>query len=64
MSDIIIIERKDNENVGQMLKRYKRKHRKIKLYKQLRDKRYYTKKSVERRHEILNAKYRQEEYGE
>ena len=63
MINIIIIERKDNENVGQMLKRYKRKHRKIKLYKQVRDNRYYTKKSVERRNEILNAKYRLEEYG-
>ena len=64
MTENIIIERKENENVNQMLKRYKRKHRKIKLYKQLRDKRYHTRKSEERRNEILNAKYRQEKYGQ
>jgi small subunit ribosomal protein S21 len=63
MSEIIIVERKDNENVNHMLRRYKRKHKKIRLYRQVRENRYYTKKSVERRNEILNAKYRQEEYG-
>ena len=64
MTENIIIERKDNENVNQMLKRYKRKHRKIKLYKQLRANRYHTNKSEERRNEILNAKYRLEKYGQ
>lgn len=64
MAENIIVERKENENVNQMLKRYKRKHRRIKLYKQLRDNRYHMNKSVERRNEIINAKYRQEKYGE
>ena len=64
MAENIIIERKDNENVNQMLKRYKRKHRKIKLYKQVRENRYHTNKAEERRNEILNAKYRLEKYGE
>jgi len=63
MTENIIIERKENENVNQMLKRYKRKHRRIKLYKQLKEKRFHTNKSVDRRNEILNAKYRQEKYG-
>ena len=61
---MLVIKRKDHENITQLLRRYKRKHRNTKLMKAIRENERYTKKSVERRSEILNAKYRQSEYGE
>lgn len=61
---MLIIKRKDHENITQLLRRYKRKHRNTKLMKEIRNNKRYTKPSVERRNEILNAKYRQEEYGD
>ena len=64
---MLIIERKDGESVDRMLKRYKRKHRNVKLRKQLRNRKHFTKKSVERRTEIKDAIYKakkqQEEDG-
>lgn len=54
---MLIINRKTNETVEKMLRRYKRKHRKIKLMRQLRNRKHYTKPSVERRKEIIKAKY-------
>lgn len=61
---MIIIDVKDTESIDRALKRYKRKHRRIGLMKELRNRKYYTKKSVERRNEILDAKYRLEKYGQ
>ncbi len=55
---MIIIDVKDGENISQALKRYKRKHRDIRLYRELRERRYYTKPSTKRRNEILNAAYK------
>ena len=61
---MIIDNVKDGESIDRALKRYKRKHRKVKLTKELRRRKHFTKPSVERRHEVLTAKYRQEKYGE
>ncbi len=55
---MIIIERKDGESVDRMLKRYKRKHRNVKLRRELRNRKFFTKKSVARRTEIKDAIYR------
>jgi len=55
---LIIVQRKDEESIDRMVKRYKRKHRKIQLIKELRKRKHYTKKSVARRNEVLNAEYR------
>ena len=55
---MLIIERKDRESIDRMLKRYKRKHRDVKLRRQLRNRKFFTKKSVERRTEIKDAIYK------
>ena len=60
---MLIIEVKDNENIDRALKRYKRKYRRTKVREELRRRKYFTKPSVERRHEVLDAIYR-EKYKE
>ena len=61
---MIIIDVKDGEDINRALKRYKRKHRNIGVIKELRRRKHFTKKSVLRRHEILDARYRKENYGD
>lgn len=48
---------KDGENIERALKRYKRKHRNIKVMQNLRDGQFFTKPSVKRRREIQKAAY-------
>lgn len=60
---MIIINVKDNETIDRALKRYKRKHRNIGLMKELRQRKHFTKKSVRRRNEILDAVYRLKKFG-
>lgn len=48
---------KDGENIERALKRYKRKHRNVKVVQNLRDKQFFTKPSVKRRREIQKASY-------
>jgi small subunit ribosomal protein S21 len=52
---MLIIERKDNETIDRVLRRYKRKHRETKLRQELQNRKYFTKPSVKRRKEILKA---------
>jgi len=54
---MIIIKRKDGETIDRALRRYKRKHREVKLMKELRRRKNYVKPSVERRKEIIKAVY-------
>ena len=49
------IEIKEGENIERALKRYKRKHRNVKVMQNLREKQYFTKPSVKRRREIQKA---------
>ena len=56
---MIIIEVKDGENIDRALKRYKRKHRNIKLMDEIRSRQHYTKKSKIRRETIKKAEYKQ-----
>ncbi|MEZ4803274.1 MAG: 30S ribosomal protein S21 [Gelidibacter sp.] len=51
------IEIKEGENIERALKRYKRKHRNIKVMQNLRDGQYYTKPSVKRRRTVQKAEY-------
>ena len=51
------IEIKEGENIERALKRYKRKHRNVKVMQNLREKQYFTKPSVSRRRQIQNAEY-------
>lgn len=60
---MLILERKDEESIDRLLKRYKRKHRNVKLRNELLDRKFYEKPSVSRRNEVLNAKYRLEKFG-
>ena len=61
---MLIIEIKDGESIDRALKRYKRKFQRTKLMKEIRRRREFTKPSVARRNEILNAQYRQDKYGD
>ena len=54
---MLIIPVKD-ENIERALKRYKNKFRKVQVTKELRNRRYYTKPTTERRVEILKAQYK------
>ncbi len=60
---MIIIDVKDDESIDRALKRYKRKHRDVRIVKELRARQHYTKKSVERREQMLNAEYRKQKFG-
>ncbi|MFC5194641.1 30S ribosomal protein S21 [Bizionia hallyeonensis] len=51
------IEIKEGENIERALKRYKRKHRNVKVMQNLREKQYFTKPSVKRRREVQKAEY-------
>lgn len=59
---MIIVEVKEGENIDRALKRYKRKFQRIGLLKELRNRKHFTKPSVERRNMILNAEYRDKYY--
>lgn len=61
---MLIIEVKDSESIDKALKRYKRKYQNAGILKELRGRKHFTKKSVERRHEVLNARYRNEKFGD
>ena len=61
---MLIINVKDGESIDRALKRYKNKHRRVGVIKQLRYRKHFTKPSVARRAEVLKAKYIQDKYGE
>ena len=48
---------KEGENIERALKRYKRKHRNVKVIQNLREGQFFTKPSVKRRKEIQKAEY-------
>lgn len=48
---------KEGESIERALKRYKRKHRNIKVIQNLRENQFFTKPSVKRRREIQKAAY-------
>lgn len=57
---MLVIDVKDGDSIDKALKRYKRKYQQVGILKQLRKRKHFTKPSVDRRHEVLNAKYREE----
>ena len=61
---MLIIEIKDGESIDRALKKYKRKFERSGTMKELRRRKYFTKPSVERRHEVLKAAYKQDKYGD
>ena len=60
---MIIIDLQKYKSIEQALKVYKQKHNKIGITKELRDRQTFTKPSIKRRAELLNAKYIQTKYG-
>lgn len=60
---MIVINVKDEESIDRALKRYKRKHRDVQIIKELRKRKHFTKKSVERREEILKARYMKKKFA-
>jgi len=48
---------KERERINRALKRYKRKHRNIKVMQNLREGQFFTKPSIKRRREIQKASY-------
>ena len=61
---MLIIDIREGENIDRALKRYKRKFIQTGIIKQLRQRREFTKPSIQRRAERLKAAYRQEKFGE
>ncbi len=61
---MLVINVKDGESIDRALKRYKRKHRQVQLTKELRRRKHFTKPSVDRRNQVLNAVYRDKYYNE
>ncbi len=55
---------KVDKGIENALKKYKYKHRKLKISEKLREKKYFTKKSVKRRKEIMKAAYIEKKYGD
>lgn len=55
---MLIIDVKSGESIDRALKRYKRKHRKVGLLQEMRQRKHFTKPSVERRKEVLKAEYK------
>lgn len=54
---MIKIEIKEGENIERAIKRYKRKHRNVKVMQNLRDNQYFTKPSVQKRRQLQKAAY-------
>lgn len=59
---MIIIDLQKYKTIEHALKVYKQKHNKIGIVKELRDRQTFTKPSVKRRAEVLNATYIQKKY--
>lgn len=60
---MLIINVKEEESIDRALKRYKRKFQSTGILKQIRSRKNFTKPSVERRSEILSARYRLKKFG-
>lgn len=61
---MLIIHVDHGENIDRAIKRYKNKHRKTKLMNQLRDRQYFTRASVKRRKEKIQAAYKEQKLRE
>lgn len=60
---MLIINVKEEESIDRALKRYKRKFQRTGLLKEIRRRKNFIKPSVGRRNEVLNAVYREKNYG-
>ena len=56
---MLIIDVKEGENIDRAIKRYRRKHKSVKLMQKIREYQQYTKKSEQRRQTVKKAQYRE-----
>lgn len=56
---MIIINVKENESIDKALKRFKKKFERTGVLKELRSRTFYTKPSIQKREELIKAKYSQ-----
>ncbi len=61
---MLIIDVKEGESIDRALRRYKKKHQRVGLMKEMRRRREFVKPSVKRRNEILGAVYKNEKLSE
>jgi small subunit ribosomal protein S21 len=54
---MIKIEIKEGEKIDRALKRYKKKHRNVKIMQNIRENQFFTKPSVKKRRQIQKASY-------
>lgn len=54
---MLIIQVKEGENIDRAIKRYRKKHRNVKLLRELRDRKQYKKPSIQKREQLIKAKY-------
>lgn len=60
---MLIIDVKSGESIDRALKRYKRKSIQTRVLREVRNRKEFTKPSVERRKETLKAVYRENKFG-
>lgn len=60
---MLIIDARESDSIDKALKKYKKKYEKAQILRILRGKKNFTKKSVERRSEILKAAYKETMFG-
>jgi small subunit ribosomal protein S21 len=61
---MLIIKVEGNDNIEKALKKYKRKFDKTKILRELRNRKEYTKKSVNKREGLKKAVYLQKKFGD
>ena len=57
--NMLIVDARESESIDRALKKYKKKFEKAGILRELRSRQNFTKKSVERRNEIIRAAYHQ-----
>ena len=57
---MIIVPIKEGENLERALKKFKRKFEKTGVVKELRERQFFSKPSIQRRQEIIHAVYKQQ----
>lgn len=60
---MLIVNVKDGESIDRALKKYKRKFERSGVLKEVRERKHYTKPSVERRKEVMKAIYKRKKFG-
>jgi len=55
---MLIIPVKEGESIDKALKKYKKKYEKVGIIKQLRERQSFTKPSINKRQELIKAKYK------